>query len=161
MGLGRAKGLFSRPISNVIFVHKAFSDYPADGLSLLGTPRGLSASFCLRYYSSLFFISFAEIHTPWGWGWPHIICVSPAVLSAEDTLQKLELSCVDWDWKDGRESRSTLNTSCIFKSWRSLPTPPRGKVLAMSWCVEDAFLVEGLAVKPCQGIFKWMSPQNP
>ena len=31
----------------------------------------------------------------------------------------------------------------------------------MSGCVEAAFLVEGMAVKPREGISVWTSPQNP
>ena len=31
----------------------------------------------------------------------------------------------------------------------------------MSGCVEAAFLVEGMVAKPHQGIFMWMSSQNP
>lgn len=70
----------------------------------------------------------------------------------------LESSCIDWERKSGKESRSTLKASCIFKSWRSLRRPPRGR---SRLCHDAKELLSWMAVKPCQGIFKWMTPQNP
>lgn len=47
-----------------------------------------------------------------------------------------------------------------FQELEITPEATPGKGPAMLWCAEAASLVEGKAVKPCQGIFKRMSSQN-
>lgn len=161
MGLGESQRPFFKVYFQCHFFHKEFSDFHQGWVFLWVDILGaFSASFCLRvplHCSLSHLMNYvlpeggADLASP--------LClllhlVQKALSRSWAELERLELKA--WERK-----QAGFRSLLCFQELEIRPRGhPGGGTGSVSWCVEAAVLVEGMTVKPCQGIFKPMSSQN-